>query len=105
MEEDENIRRQKFETAIETAIKSGKLNPGGLKDFPDDAAIEVLNVIAPLSRIHGLEAGGYIIQVGKQFHYTKPVVGGQTIGTAFQKDYYLSHAPYRWIDIFKPILS
>lgn len=75
--EDEKLDKLKFERDIAGLIKEGKLSPGtGLYDTPDEAAIAVLDVIAPLSGDYQLEVSGHIYQEGEKWAYTRPVVGG-----------------------------
>ena len=44
-------------------------------DAADDAAKEVLNATAPLSKKYGLEVGGNIYQENGKYHYTMPQIG------------------------------
>ncbi|MDX3773546.1 toxin TcdB middle/N-terminal domain-containing protein [Chromatiaceae bacterium AAb-1] len=44
-------------------------------DTPDEAAKEVLNVMAPLSREYGLEVGGNIYKHNGKYQYTMPHIG------------------------------
>ncbi|MDE0156322.1 MAG: hypothetical protein OXI88_21090, partial [Gammaproteobacteria bacterium] len=60
---------------INAAYESGALADGrGFKTI-DDASIEVLGVLDPISQRHQVEIGGFIFPSGEEYVYGRPMVG------------------------------
>lgn len=69
--------RNELQTKLDSLQEEGVLSRSHAFDSADEAAKAVLDVVAPLSKEHGLEIGGNIFlgEDGKH-HYTIPQVGG-----------------------------
>lgn len=70
---DEN--RKALQSDLDKLAANGTLSRKHSFNTADDAAKEVLNATAPLSKKYGLEVGGNIYQDGEKYHYTMPVIG------------------------------
>ena len=67
--------RKALQTELDQLAKDGTLSTKHAFDAADDAAKEVLNATAPLSKKYGLEVGGNIYQENGKYHYTMPQIG------------------------------
>lgn len=70
--------REALQTELDKLAKNGTLSRKHSFDTADDAAKEVLNATAPLSKKYGLEVGGNIYQENGKYHYSMPHIGGPT---------------------------
>ncbi|TVL01868.1 hypothetical protein AYI82_21730 [Shewanella algae] len=67
--------RKALQSDLDKLAANGTLSRKHSFNTADDAAKEVLNATAPLSKKYGLEVGGNIYQDGGKYHYTMPIIG------------------------------
>ena len=70
-------RATSAESEVKAAYESGALGEGRQFATIDEAAKEVLGVLDPISRTHGVELGGFISASGDGYTYGFPIVGTQ----------------------------
>jgi len=74
-------RQALLRTRLDEMWEAGELRTWHTFASPDAAAIEVLDLLAPLSRRFGLELAGHIRPVDGGYRYTRPQIGGATGAT------------------------
>lgn len=67
--------REALQRELNKLEQNGLLSSKRKFNSPDEAAIEVLSVVAPLSEEYGLEVGGNIYKLDGKYQYTKPQIG------------------------------
>ena len=77
----EEQRRELLTARLNEMWEANEIRTWKTFGHPDSAAIEILDMMAPLSRIYGLEIAGHIRAVDGGYRYTRPEVGGPTGAT------------------------
>ena len=78
--------KAELDKALKQLTTDGTLNTSKPFASEDDAAKEVLELVAPLSKKYGIELGGSIVKNGKVYHYSNPIIGSP-VGVNIDKNW------------------